>query len=327
LAYGPWPGTGAVVTIDPTDQLGMNLSGLAYLSAGGGQPAALLAVQNGPPKLHRFTSQGSSPGSSVWRRDSTNGWGSGKTLRYPGGKGEPDAEAVTLAGSNFVAYVATESDASAGSSRLSVLRFDLTGTQTTLTATHEWNLTGSLPSVDTNLGLEAIAWVPDEHLVSRGFLDENTGAAYDPARYTNHGNGLFFVGLEDKGTIYAYALDHQTQKGQRLAIIVSGQGTLADVAFDADNGVLLSACDDTCSNRITLLGIDTNAGSKTRGRFVPWRGLARPATLPNTNNEGITFAPVSECGANRQRSFFWADDANKDGHALRMGAISCDPLF
>ena len=41
-----------------------------------------------------------------------------------------------------------------------------------------------------------------------GFIDESTGAAYDPARYPNHGTGLFFVGVEANGIIYGYALDH-----------------------------------------------------------------------------------------------------------------------
>ena len=59
-----------------------------------------------------------------------------------------------------------------------------------------------------NLGLEAITWVPDTYLVASGFIDESTGAAYDPSRYPGHGTGLFFVGVEANGIIYAYALDH-----------------------------------------------------------------------------------------------------------------------
>ena len=78
-----------------------------------------------------------------------------------------------------------------------------------LTATHEWNLTADLPAVAANSGLEAITWIPDSFLTSHGFFDEHTGAAYDPAAYPGHGDGLFFVGLEANGTIYAYALDHR----------------------------------------------------------------------------------------------------------------------
>ena len=33
---------------------------------------------------------------------------------------------------------------------------------------------------------------------------------YNPADYPNHGDGLFFVGLEGNGTVYVYALNHVT---------------------------------------------------------------------------------------------------------------------
>jgi hypothetical protein len=99
-----------------------------------------------------------------------------------------------------------------------------------------------------------------------------------------------------------------------------------DLSFDADRGVLWAACDDTCTDRVTLLAIDANPSSATAGRFVVWRGLAKPASMPKTNNEGITFAPVAEC-AGGQRRFFWVDDSALDDHALRKGSISCDPLF
>jgi hypothetical protein len=38
-------------------------------------------------------------------------------------------------------------------------------------------------SVADNSGLEAITWVPDTFLTARGFHDESTGAAYNPAAY------------------------------------------------------------------------------------------------------------------------------------------------
>ncbi|WP_433080965.1 hypothetical protein ACQP1P_44695 [Dactylosporangium sp. CA-052675] len=72
--------------------------------------------------------------------------------------------------------------------------------------TREWNLTADLPPVAANSGLEGITFVPDSYLTAKGFRDEHTGAAYDPATYPNHGGGLFLVGLEANGSIYAYAI-------------------------------------------------------------------------------------------------------------------------
>src|SRR5205814_2035104 len=153
-------------------------------------------------------------------------------------------------------------------SRLGALRFDTASVDPSLTATHEWNLTGDLPATDPNLGLESIAWLPDGQLVARGFVDESTGQAYQPARYGDHGGGLFLVALETKGTIYAYALDHASGGAHRVAAFASGLPAQMDLAFDADLGVLWVDCDDTCGNRITLLAIDSDPASPAHGRFV-----------------------------------------------------------
>lgn len=74
-------------------------------------------------------------------------------------------------------YVASERNNSANSvSRNSILRFDASAAGSTLTATHEWNLTADLPAVGANLGIEAITWIPDSMLVANGFYDESRGA-------------------------------------------------------------------------------------------------------------------------------------------------------
>jgi len=56
------------------------------------------------------------------------------------------------------------------------------------------------------------------------------------------------------------------------------------------------------------------------------RFFDHPSGLPNTNNEGITFAPESECAGGR-KAFFWSDDDNMGMHALRRGAVACGNLF
>jgi hypothetical protein len=318
VAALPWPGDAAVQPVDGSSVLGGNMSGLVYEGSGSATPGVLWAAKNGPGALYRLVFDG-----SIWTPDPGDGWGAGKPLRYPGGSGNPDAEGVTFAGPSSAdgMYVATErnNDAS-GVSRNSILRVDPTGAGATLEATREWDLTADLPAVGPNLGMEAITWIPDTFLVSRGFFDESKGHAYLPAEYPNHGDGLFFVGLEANGTIYAYALDHVGGGFTRIATISSGFVGVMGLEFDRDLNDLWAVCDDGCAGRSAVLRIDA-----TTGRFVGVSVFDRPATMPNINNEGFAIAPATECVADRKPAF-WADDAGTDTHAIRRGTLPCTGL-
>jgi putative ABC transport system ATP-binding protein len=238
--------------------------------------------------------------------------------------GAPDTEGVTKAdwtGSSV--YVATERDNNNNSvSRLSILRFDSSGSATELTALNDWNVTADLPVVGPNLGLEAITFVPDAALVAGGFYDEATHATYNPSNYPNHGGGLFFVGVEGNGFIYAYALDHTTNGFVRVATFSSGQSGVMDLAYDREHDYLWSYHDNGFANKATVFRLDTAPLSPTAGRFQVSRLFDHPSTLPNVNNEGITFAPDAECVAG-QKSFFWSDDDATAGHSIRRGTIPC----
>jgi hypothetical protein len=321
-AYVAWPTGTPVTTADKSGAFGENMSGLFYQPAAAAQAPVLWAVQNSPSRLHKLAAKG-----KLFVDGTAEGWSAGKTLRYPDGHGAPDAEGVTMAELGTAAvYVSTERDGD-GPNRFSVLRFETGGAGTTLKATNEWNLTADLPPVkQTNLGLEAIAWVPDGYLVGHGFIDDNTRLAYDPADYDGHGSGLFLVGLEFNGQVYAYALNQAGSSYVRIASFASGNKQIMDLSFDRDNGILWAWCDDGCDNRSNLLAIDTTPGSPTRGRFVIRKSYERPGSMPDTNNEGIAIAPESEC-ADQLKPFFWADDAAKGGHALRRGTVPCGPLF
>ena len=239
-----WPGDAAVQTIDGLSVFGGNLSGLAYEGSGSATPGVLWAARNGPGSLFRLVWNG-----TIWTPDATNSWNVGKTLAYPDGTGSPDAEGVTFpdAGSLDGLYVATERDNNANAvSRNSILRFDVTAASgATLGATHEWNLTADLPVGGANLGIEAITWIPDSFLVAQGFFDESTGSTYAPANYPNHGTGLFFVGVEANGTIYAYALNHATSAFVRIATVTTGLAGVMDLQFDRETNDLWAVCDDT----------------------------------------------------------------------------------
>ena len=316
----PWPGSDDVQTVDGTAVFGGNLSGLTYEAAGSGQPAVLWAARNGPGAMFRLVFSG-----GIWTPDATNGWSAGKLLRFPDGLGEPDAEGITIVAgaSSGGVYVASERNNSANSvSRNSILRFDASAAGSTLTATHEWNLTADLPAVGANLGIEAITWIPDSMLVANGFYDESKARAYVPADYASHGTGIFFVGVEANGIIYAYALNHATNSATRVATIVTGFPGVMGMEYDRDTGYLWATCDDGCGNTTGVLQIDVSVGSLTRGRFLAPRRYARPSTLPNINNEGFAFAPQSACMAGR-KSVFWADDSETAGHSIRSATIPC----
>ena len=316
----PWPGSDDVQTVDGTAVFGGNLSGLTYEAAGSGQPAVLWAARNGPGAMFRLVFSG-----GIWTPDATNGWSAGKLLRFPDGLGEPDAEGITIVAgaSSGGVYVASERNNSANSvSRNSILRFDASAAGSTLTATHEWNLTADLPAVGANLGIEAITWIPDSMLVANGFYDESKARAYVPADYASHGTGIFFVGVEANGIIYAYALHHATNSATRVATIVTGFPGVMGMEYDRDTGYLWATCDDGCGNTTGVLQIDVSVGSLTRGRFLAPRRYARPSTLPNINNEGFAFAPQSACMAGR-KSVFWADDSETAGHSIRSATIPC----
>ncbi len=317
-ARAAWPGSDDVRTVDATSALGGNVSGLTYEGAGA-SPAVLWAVRNDPGTLIRLVASG-----GVWGFDANGGWSAGRALRYPDNSGNPDAEGVTLADGGALGgvYVVAERNNSAGStSRNSILRYDISQGSASLRATHEWDLTNDLPRTDANLGVEAITWIPDSMLVANGFVDESTGQAYRVSSYASHGTGLFFVGLEADGNVYAYALNHATGAATRVATIVTGFTAVMGMEYDRDTGLLWIICDNHCANDSGVLSIGT-AASGPAGKFRLSAQFTRPSSLPDINNEGFALAPRSECVANRKPAF-WADDDNTGGHALRSAGIPC----
>lgn len=310
-----WPGNSAVATADDVNVFGRNLSGLTYQPSGSAAPGVLWAVRNSPSTLYRLVYDG-----TKWTPDTANGWGAGKQLLYPNGMGVPDAEGVTLAGGDANAvYVATERNDSGGAanvSRPAVLRYDVSSPAATLNATHDWNLTADLPGLGRNTGPESVTWVPDDVLVSKGFRDETAGATYNPATYPDHGQGLFFVGIEQDGRIIAYALNQTNGAFSRVASIASGFPQVMALEYEPETTHLWAVCDDNCNGQSATLDIGQT------GAFVVTNTYDRPTGMANLNNEGFAIAPQAEC-AGGLKPVFWSDDDNTDQHALRSGTLNC----
>lgn len=302
-----WPGGSSVATADGSNVFGQDLSGLYQ------EGNVLWGAQNSG-KLWRLVRDGS----GGWKPDTAGGWSSGKTLRFSGGSGSPDSEGVTLtgAGSAGGAFVASERNGDAsGTSRLSVLKYDISGSGSSLTAAKEWNLTSDLPSTGSNLGLEGITWVPDTALTGAGFKDASTGAAYDPARYAAHSGGVFFVGVEGTGMIYGYVLA-DSGSYTRVASFSSGMSGVMELQWEPQASRLWAVCDDTCDGRHRTLKIDAS------GAFATAVVYNRPTGMPNYNNEGFSLAGADEC-VSGSKPVYWSDDTNDGGHALRRGTITC----
>ena len=310
-APDPWPGGAAVSTVDQPNQLGQNLSGLYYEATGG--PDTIWAVKNGPSVLHKLVESG-----GQWVPE-PGAWATGKTLTFPSGTGAPDSEGVTLtdAGAAGGVFVSSEEDnatAPPRASRNEILRYDVAAAGATLVATGAWNLTADLPPVGANSGIEAITWVPDSWLTSRGFLDQSTGLAYDPQSYPNHGNGLFLVGLEGGGGVYAYALDLNGSTFTRVATVASGFVAVMELAWDPQSSLVWAVCDNGCQGRSATLDI-------VSGAFDVSAVYERPGTMPNVNNEGFTIAPAAACVGGLKPAF-WAEDENSP-NVLRTGSLNC----
>ena len=313
IVASAWPGGSTVTAVDPQNTFTSNLSGLMYEPSGSSAAGTIWAVKNGPGTLYKLTESG-----STWA-PAAGEWAAGKALTYPGGTGDVDAEGVTFTGAGPAAglYVASERNNSDNTvSRPAILRFDPSGAGP-LVATRDWNLTADLPGLGANLGLEAISWVPDSFLTARGFRTDG-GATYDPAAYPGHGDGLFLVGVEATGRVYAYALDQGSDAYTRVASFASGFASVMELSFEPETQKLWVVCDDTCQGRSATFDV-TSAGV-----FAADAYYERPTGMPNLNNEGFTLAPRAECVAG-SKPVFWSDDSSTGGYALREGTVRCTP--
>jgi hypothetical protein len=316
----PFPGGLAGTVLDEADAVSAagNFSGLAYQPSGTRAKGVLWGVLNNPGTLYKMV-----PSGAIWTVKS--GGGFTRPLGYADGyigQNNPDAEGVTRAdGDPNGIYVSVERDGNGGSAP-AVLRYDVTSADAKLKATNTWDLDPDLPPMDANASLEAIAWMPDSFLVSKGLFDEAKGAKYNPADYPGHGSGLFFVGIEQGGGVIAYALKSNNTY-QRIATIDSGFPAVMDLEFEPETGYLWAVCDDGCEGRSVTLEIAQSGANA--GKFAVTHNYARPLGMANLNNEGFAIAPQLECAGGKKPTFY-ADDSDSGGNSLRGGTINCTVL-
>lgn len=183
-------------------------------------------------------------------------------------------------------------------------------------ADKEWNITNLLPDVGANLGIETIEWVSFDNI--NGLLyDQKNNKALDKNDYPNaYANGIFFVGLEANGHVYALVLE-EDGKAEVISEIETGLGGVMSMDFDLANNVLWANADNDYNNIHNIIQFN---GSKIP-KIVH---VTAPKDMNiDLNNEGFMIDPeVSEDGL---RPTYWFMDG-KNSKAFRKSAIKADYL-
>lgn len=305
--YDPlaWPGGAAATVLDTAVTFLEDSSGLDTWTDETG--TYLYAVDNGTGRFWKLAVDADGSFEMV------DGWADGKRVRFqkdadnPAAAG-PDAEGITVDGDGFV-YIASERDNSnKGVNYDVILKVDPEAAGPDVVALEEWDITEHVP-VGANLGIEAVEWVADADLAG-SLWDTARNKAYDPADYPGHGDGLFFVAVEDGGAVHAFALSDGG--ATKVATFTPGLAGVMALDWDTTRGGLWTVCDDGCggvSAFVTLNGSATPAVTF----------FSRPGDAPVDNAEGFATAPAS-LATDGVRPAWWFTDGVRPG-ALRTGTI------
>src|SRR5690606_26665568 len=90
--------------------------------------------------------------------------------------------------------------------------------------------------------------------------------------------GLFVTAVEGTGALHFFSLAPGAAPVE-VKVESSGFPWSMDVAYDADRDALWALCDDGCGGVYNLLSV-------VDGDFEVVHSYARPAGMPNLNNEG-----------------------------------------
>ena len=296
-----WPGADTV-TVSKLNFL-EDSSGLDFYS---GQ---LYAVDNGTGKF--WVLDVAADGTLTF----AEGFEYGKSVNFvvPSVKGA-DTEGITVDGDGFV-YLASERDNSdKGVNYNVILKVDPNAEGTSMNAMQQWNLTAFLPQVAANTGIEAVEWISSADMAGV-LVDQNTGAAFDPANYPDaSADGLFFVAVEDNGHVYAYVLNADSTVVQ-IADIDSKLGGAMALDYDAYEKKLWVSADDGYGNMATIITFNGTAEPDVV-HVTPAAGVDVMA-----NNEGFAIADA-EYTVDGQRPVYRFTDGVNTG-ALTIGSVNC----
>lgn len=232
-----------------------------------------------------------------------------KYILFKDGSDGPDAEGITADGEGYI-YLAVERGNSEHNNM--ILKADLNTDETDIPAVQEWSLDGTLPEADENKGIEAIEYVPFSELEGRLF-DASKKAAFKASNYPSAvAGGVFFVGLEQNGHVYAYVL-YPNGSSAQIADLDTGMGKVMSLDYDTACRLLWAKADDGYRN--ISARFDFN-GTKDPGiTYVePPSGLD-----PDLNCEGFAIASA-DYAVSGKRPVYFVCDGPKYG-SLRIGSL------
>ncbi len=307
-----WPGPPTIEFLDEFQMFKEDSSGLEY------HDGALWLVDNGT--------------GTIWKLDLdeqgipsfAEGFENGKIVKFKKDKGVvapgPDAEGLTL-DSEGMLYIASERDNAAKGTNLNViLQVNPDEETNELDAIREWDITDIIDQarqdrgvefyqVKSNMGIEAIEWIPNAVLEGKLF-DQNKNALYNPSDYSSVNDGLFFIGLEDDGFIYVFALS-EDEKAVLVTQINTRMGMVMGLNYDELTDELWAQTDNGRMN--ILARISLNATENVDIIYYD-----PPQELDTSkNNEGFAIAPINVGG---RRPVYWVEDGIKV-NSLKMGYI------
>lgn len=183
-----------------------------------------------------------------------------------------------------------------------------------MVADREWNITKLLPDVGANLGIETIEWVSFDNI--NGLLyDQKNNKALDKKDYPNaYADGVFFVGMEANGHVYALILE-ENGKAEVISDIKTGLGGVMSMDFDTENNVLWANADNDYNNIHNIIQFNGSNNPKIVH-------ITAPKDMDiNLNNEGFVIDP--QVTADGLRATYWFMDGSNN-NAFRKSAIKAD---
>lgn len=183
-----------------------------------------------------------------------------------------------------------------------------------MVADREWDITDLLPDVGANLGIETIEWVSFDNL--NGLLyDQKNNKALDKNDYPKaYADGIFFVGMEANGHVYALVLE-ENGKAEVISEIQTGLGGVMSMDFDTENNVLWANADNDYNNIHNIIQFDGSKDPKIVHVTAP-----KDMNI-DLNNEGFMIDP--KASADGLRSTYWFMDG-ENTKAFRKSAIKAD---
>lgn len=225
----------------------------------------------------------------------------------------PDSEGITVDknGSIYIAVERDNSDKNVNKNMILEVK-DPFQEADRIVADKQWDITDILPDVGANQGIETIEWVGFDNLSNR-LYDQKLNKPFDPNDYKDaYGEGVYFVGVEADGCIYALIL--KDEGAEIISKISTNLGGVMGMDYDIENNILWALSDDGYDNIHTAIQFNGTNSPKILN-IKAANGMNK-----KLNNEGFVILNSSKDQYRKVLYFMDGSDTN----ALRLGYIKKD---